>query len=301
LLALSNSDSFSTIRQNIKSLGPGRLQGFTIPEDLHRTLEDIEEMAGRVASARNHLSTAELAFVILTEWYDDFGLEHQQRREAYLIKVGGIFEINGWKDRAEGYSLKIFDFLVVAPADLSTPFHHAIRNYTKKVSVGKDALMRIIRCCPLCRFKLRNREGQTPLSLAVSINEEEIVVAMIKRLRDPQRPFPIDPIILDARDCYGRTILTNAIIAGCSLPLVDALIQCGFEVNPPTWPEGPLTPLQAASFPGCERVDLAWLLLQHQANPCDIFSNSDIAVLLARGPLPRPTYVPLLPELDRQP
>jgi len=43
------------------------------------------------------------------------------------------------------------------------------------------------------------------------------------------------------------------------------------------------------------------LLLRHQANPGDIYPNSDIAVQVANGLLPEPEYVPLLPELDQQP
>jgi len=207
-----------------------------------------------------------------------------------------------WKDRAEEYSLKIFDYIFMAPTEnLNTRFHHAIRNFKKQGPVGQDALMRAIRCCPLCRFKLRNGDGQTPLLLAVSTNEEEVVVAMIERLRDPQRQFLIDPIILDAKDSRGQSILTTAVFAQCSLPLIDALIQCGSNVNPPTWPGGPLTPLQAASTPGYERPDVSWLLLQHQANPGNVCPDSNIAGLLAQGLLPKPAYESLLPELDQQP
>jgi hypothetical protein len=298
LRELSNSESFCTTRQNIRSLGHGALQGFTIPADLPRTLEDIEELAER-AYASNDLSIAEVAFIILIEWYDDLGLEFQQRREGLLMKVGGIFETTELKDRAEKCSLKIFDYLEVTPTDINAPFHHAIRNFKKKGPVGQDALMRIIRCCPLCRFKSRNGEGQTPLLLALS-TDEEVAIAMIKRLRDPQRQFPIDPIILNAKDYRQLTILTTAVIARCSLPLIDALIQCGSNVNPPTQPGSPYTPLQAASIPGYERPDVAWLLLRHHANLGDVCPDSNIAVLLAQGPLPEPAYVPLFPELDQQ-
>ena len=296
---LSNSESFCTTRQNIKRLRHEGLQGFTVPEDLSRTLNDIEELAGR-AYASNDVSIAELAFINLIEWYDDLGWEFQHPREGVLMKVGGIFETTEWKDRAEEYSLKIFDYLVMKDTDTNTPFHHAIRKFGEKGPVGKNALMRIIRCCPLCRFKLRNGEGHTPLWLAVSLKEEEVVVAIIKRLRDPQRQLLIDPIILDATDRRGLTILTVA-VAHCSLPLIDALLQCGSKVNPPTSPGGHRTPLQAASAPGYERPDVAWLLLRHQANPGDIYPNSDIAVQVANGLLPEPEYVPLLPELDQQP
>lgn len=297
---LSNSESFCTTRQNIRSLEHGWLQGFTVPEDLPRTLADIEELAWR-AYTSNDLSIAELAFITLIEWYDALGLEFQQLREDLLMKMGGIFETTEWKVHAEEYSLKIFDYLLVAPPDINKPFHHAIRNFKKKGSVGQDALMRIIRCCPLCQFKLRNEEGQTPLWLAVSTNEEDVIVAMIKRLRDPQRQFQIDPTILDATDCRGLTILTTAVMARCSLPLIDALIQCGSKVNPPTCPGGPSTPLQAASIPGYERPDVAWLLLRHQANPGDVYPDSNIADRVANGRLPEPAYVPLLPKLDQQP
>lgn len=272
---------------------------FTVPEDLPRTLDDIEELAGR-AYASNDVSIAELAFFILIEWYDALGWQFEHPREGLLMKVGGIFETTEWKDRAEEYSLKIFDYLLMTPTDTNTPFHHAIRNFRKKGPVGQNALMRIIRCCPLCRFKLRNGEGHTPLWLAVSINEEEVVIAIINRLRDPQRQFLIDPIILDATDRRGLTILTIAVMANCSLRLIGALIQCGSNVNPPTSPGGPSTPLRAASTPGYERPDVAWLLLRHQAHPDDICPDSEIAVLVANGLLPEPAYVPLFPELDQQ-
>jgi hypothetical protein len=300
LRELSNSESFCTTRQNIRSLGHGGLQGFTVPEDLSRTLNDIEGLAGR-AYASNNVSIVELAFIILIEWYDTLGWEFQHPREQLLMQVGGIFEATEWKDRAEEYSLKIFDYLVMKPTDTNAPFHHAIRNFWEKGPVGKNALMRIIRCCPLSRFKSRHGEGHTLLWLAVSLKEEEVIVAIIKRLRDPQRQLLIDPIILDATDRRGLTILTIAVMARCSLPLIDALLQCGFKVNPPTSPGGPRTPLQAASAPGYERPDVAWLLLRHQANPGDIYPNSDIAVQVANGLLPEPEYVPLLPELDQQP
>jgi hypothetical protein len=263
-------------------------------------LEDIEALAGR-AFASNDLSIAEVAFTTLVDWYDALGIEFQQRREGVLMEAGTIFEKTRWNDRAEEYSLKVFDYLVPATEDINTRFHHAIHNFKKKGPAGQDALMRVIRCCPLCRFKLRNREGQTPLLLAVSTNEEEVVVAMIMRLRDPHRQFQIDPIILDAPDRRGLSILTTAVFAQCSLPLIDALIQCGSNVNPPTWPDGPPTPLQAASTPGYERPDVAWLLLQHEANPGNVCPGSHIASVLAQGPLPTPAYNSLLPELDQQP
>jgi len=300
LRELSNSESFSTARQNIRSLEHGCLQGFTVPEDLPRTLEDIKELAGR-AYASNDLSVAELAFITLIEWYDALGLEFQQPREELLMEMGEFFETTGWKDHAEKYSFKIFDYLLVAPPDTKTPFHHAIRNFKKKGPVSQEALMRIIRCCPLCQFKLRNGEGQTPLWLAVFNNEEEVIVAMLKRLRDPQRQFLVDPIILDSTDPRVLSILATAVMARCSLPLIDALIKCGSKVNYRTWQDGPSTPLQVASTPGYERPDVAWLLLRHQANPGHICPGSNIAVLVANGLLPEPTYVSLLPELDQQP
>jgi hypothetical protein len=299
LRELSNSESFCTTRQNITSLQHGD-QSFAVGEDLSRTLEDIEELAWLAYNSYD-LSIAEVAFITLIEWYDALGLEFQQRREGLLMKVGGIFEATKWKDRAEEYSLKIFDYLMVEDPDINARFHDAIRNFKKQGPVGHNALMRIIRCCPLCRFKFRNKDGQTPLLLAVSINEEEVVVAMIKRLRDPWRQFLIDPIILDARDHRGWTILTLAVMVGCPLRLIDALIQCGSAVNPQRLPNGSLTPLQAASCPGFERPDVAWLLLQHKANPSDVFPGSEIAVLWAEGLLPKPAFVSLLPELDQQP
>ncbi|KAE9367565.1 hypothetical protein N431DRAFT_428907 [Stipitochalara longipes BDJ] len=294
LRELSNSESYCTTRQNIKTLEQGGLHGFIVPEDLSRTLKDIEELAWR-AYASNDRSIAELALITLIEWYDALGLEFQQHREGLLMKVGDIFEKTEWNDHAEKYYLKIFDYLLVAPADANTPFHHAIRNVKKKGPVGKDALMRTIRCCPLVRFRSTNEERQTPLWLAVSTNEEEVIVAMIERLKGPQRQCLIDPIILDARDCHGLTILTTAVMVGCRLPVIDALIQCGCEVNPSTTPGGPLTPLQAASTPGYERPDVAWLLLQHHANLADVCLGSNIAAQLALGPLSKPAYVPLFP------
>jgi hypothetical protein len=299
LRELANSDSFCTTQQNITSLQHVD-QSFTVGEDLSRALEYIEELAGQ-AYASNDLSIAELAFMTLIEWYDALGrLEFNQRREGLLMKVGGIFEATKWKDRAEKYSLKIFDYLVVDPRDNNAPFHHAIRNVKYHGRVGRDALMRIIRCCPLCRFKLRNQDRQTPLLLAVSIQEEEVVVTMIKRLREARRQGSIQEH-LDARDPEGMTILTRAVSAWCPLRLIDALIQCGSAVNPQRLPGGSLTPLQAASCPGYERPDVAWLLLQHQANPSDVHPGSGIAILLAEGRLPKPAYVSLLPELDQQP
>jgi hypothetical protein len=276
-------------------------QSFAVGEYISRELEDIEELAGR-AYASNDMSGAELAFVTLIEWYDALGqLDFTKRRERVLMKASDIFEATEWKDRAEQYSLKIFDYLVPHDDDVGASFHHAIRNFRKQGSVGQDALMRIIRCCPPCRFKSRNKYQQTPLLLAVCSKEEEVVVAMIKRLRQPQREFLIDPIILDARDSRNMSILTLAVMAQCHLRLIDALIQCGSAVNPQTWSGGALTPLQAASDPQFERPDVAWLLLQHQANPRDINPDSRIAILLAEGRLPKPAYVPLLPELDQQP
>jgi ankyrin repeat protein len=258
-------------------------------------LEDIEALADR-AFASKDVSIAQVAFITLIEWYDDLGTEFKQRREGILMKAATIFEIIGLKVRAEEYLLKIFDYIVVAQMeDMNTKFHHAIRNFKKHGPAGQKALMHTIRCCPLCRFKLRNGDGQTPLLLAVSTNEEEVVVAMIRRLRDSQRQFQT---VLDAKDYRGLSILTIAIFAHCSLPLIDALIQCGSNVNPPTWPDGPPTPLQAASIPGRERPDIAWLLLKHHANPGN---DSNIAALLAKGPLPIPAYDSLLPELDQQP
>ena len=160
--------------------------------------------------------------------------------------------------------------------------------------------MRIIRCCPLCRFKLRNREGQTPLYLAVSTAEEAVVVAIMRRLGDPRRRPPIDSCHLDAKDCRGLTILTTAVLARCSLPVIDALIKYGSNVNPQTWAGGPCTPLQAASIPGSERIDIAWLLIRHQANRDHVCPNSTIAVRMVNG-LPEPEYIPLHLELDQPP
>jgi hypothetical protein len=82
--------------------------------------------------------------------------------------------------------------------------------------------------------------------------------------------------------------------------LIDALIKHGSNVNPQTWVGGAYTPLQAASIPGSERINVAWLLIRHQANRGDVFPNSTVAEGMING-LPEPEYTPLLLELDQQP
>jgi hypothetical protein len=298
---LGNSELFQVTGQKIGSIEPDqRLQNCIVPEEIRRGLEDIEKLAD-LAHASHDISNAELAYTRLIYWYDALGPEVQQPRQKLLMKVGGYYETTGWKDQAELCYSKIFDDIVVAEPDFNSPFHHAIRHFNMKGQFGKDALMGIIRCCPLCRFKLRNGEGQTPLYLAVSTAEEHIAIAIMERLRDPRRQFPIDPCQLDAKDFRGLSILTAAVQAPCSLPLIDALIiKNGSNVNPQTWPGGPFTPLQAASFPGFERIDVAWLLLRYQANRNDVFPESNIAALMVNG-LPEPAYVPLFPELNQPP
>ena len=160
--------------------------------------------------------------------------------------------------------------------------------------------MGIIRSCPLCRFKSRNGEGQRPLLLAVFTANEQAVVAIMVRLRDPGLQFRIDSLHLDATDYRGLSILTTAVLSMCSLRLINALIKCGSNVNPETWMDGPLTPLQAASYPGLERIDVACLLIRHHANPDHVSPGSTIAELINNG-LPEPVDVPLFPELDLPP
>jgi hypothetical protein len=293
---LGNSEVFHITRQTVSSVA---LQNYIVPEELRRALEDIERLAD-VAHASNEISIAEVAYTRLIDWYSDLGPEVKQLRQQLLMKVGGIYERTGWNDRAEHFYSKIFDDLLMADSDISTPFHHAIRNFNTKGQFSQDALMRIIRCCPLCRFKLRNGEGQTPLYLAVSTAEECVVVAIMRRLKDPRRRPPIDSCHLDAKDCRGLDILTTAVLAQCSLPLVDALIKYGSNVNPQTWVGGPCTPLQAASIPGSERIDIAWLLIRHQANRDHVCPDSTIAKQMDNG-LPEPEYIPLLLELDQPP
>jgi len=296
LYELGNSEVFHITRQTISSVA---FQNYIVPEELRRALEDIEKLAD-LARASNDISVAEVAYTRLIDWYNDLGPEFKQPRQKLLIKVGGIYETTGWNDQAEHCYSKMFDDIVMADSDISTPFHHAIRNFNTKGQFSQDALMRIIRCCPLCRFKLRNGEGQTPLYLAVSTAEEPVVVAILRRLRDPRRRPPIDSCHLDAKDCRGLTILTTAVLARCSLPLIDALIKGGSNVNPQTWLGGPCTPLQAASIPGSERIDIAWLLIRHQANRDHVCPNSTIAVRMING-LPEPEYIPLHLELDQPP
>jgi len=296
LLELGNSEVFHITRQTISSVP---LQNYIVPEGLRRALEDIEKLAD-VAHAANDISIAEVAYTRLIDWYSDLGGEVKQLRQKLLMKVGDIYEMTGWNDQAEHCYSKMFDDIVMADSDISTPFHHAIRNFNTKGQFSQDALMRIIRCCPLCRFKLRNREGQTPLYLAVSTAEEAVVVAIMRRLRDPRRRPPIDSCHLDAKDCRGLTILTTAVLARCSLPVINALIKYGSNVNPQTRAGGPCTPLQAASIPGSERIDIAWLLIRHQANRDHVYPNSTIAVQMVNG-LPEPEYIPLHLELDQPP
>jgi hypothetical protein len=293
---LGNSEVFHITRQTISSVA---YQNYIVPEELRRALEDIEKLAD-LARASNDISIAEVACTRLIDWYSDLGPEFKQPRQKLLMRVGGIYETTGWNDQAEHCYSKIFDDILMADSDINTPFHHAIRNFNTKGQFSQDALMRIIRCCPLCRFKLRNGEGQTPLYLAVSTAEEPVVVAILRRLRDPRRRPPIDSCHLDAKDCRGLTILTTAVLARCSLPLIDALIKGGSNVNPQTWLGGPCTPLQAASIPGSERIDIAWLLIRHQANRDHVCPNSTIAVRMVNG-LPEPEYIPLLLELDQPP
>jgi hypothetical protein len=291
---------FHTIRQTISSVEPYEgFQNYIIPEEIRRALEDIEKLAD-MAYVSNDTSTVEVAYTRLMDWYSALGPEIKQPRQKLLMKVGRFYEMNGWKDQAELCYSKIFHDILAANSDINTPFHHAIRNFNTEGQFSQDALMGIIRCCPLCRFKLRNGERQTPLHLAVSAAEEPVVVAILRRLRDPRRQPPIDSCYLDARDCRSQTILTTAVLAKCSLPLIDALIKHGSNVNPQTWVGGAYTPLQAASIPGSERINVAWLLIRHQANRGDVFPNSTVAEGMING-LPEPEYTPLLLELDQQP
>jgi hypothetical protein len=301
LQELGNSEVFHITRQTISSLEPyERLQNYIVPEELRRVLEDIEALAD-LAHASNDISNAEVAYTRLIDWYSALGPEVKQPRQELLMKVGAFYETTGQKDQAELCYSKIFDDLLMANSDINTPFHHSIRNFNTKHQVSRDALMRIIRCCPLCRFKSRNGEGETPLFLAVSTAEEQVAVAIMNRLSDPRRQFTIDPCYLDARDSRGRTILTTAVLAHCSLALITMLIEYGSNVNPETWIGGPYTPLQAASIPGSERTDIACLLIQHQANRDYVCPDSDIAKLMVNR-LPEPAaYDPLLPKPDQPP
>jgi hypothetical protein len=294
---LDDSEVFHITRQD-SSLGPyDRLQNVIIPEELLRILEDIEKFAD-LAHASNDISNAEVAYIRLIDWYSALGLDVSQHRQKLFMKVGRFYESTGLKHQAELYYLKIFDDILRRDEDINTPFHHAIRNFNTKGQVSQDALMRIIRCCPPCRFQLRNGWSQTPLLLAVSTTEERIIIAIMNRLRDRRRQFKIDPLHLNTRDCQGLTVITTAILAGCSLPLIDALIKYGSNVNPQKL--GGCNPLQAASIPGSERIDVAWLLIQHQANQNDVCPGSTVAMQMVNG-LPEPTYIPLRLELDQPP
>jgi ankyrin repeat protein len=258
-------------------------------------LDDIEALADH-ARAANHILDAEVAYKRVIDWYGDLGEKVKQRKQDLIMKVGPFFEAHGLKDQAEKCYLKIFDDIIMAYTD--TPLHHAISNVHMYGPVSQAALQGIIRCCPTCRFKSRNARQQTPLHLAVSEVNEGINVAIMLRLRDPRQRFRIDQIHLDTVDYLGHTILTTAVILRCSPPLINALIKYGSNVNPDHWVDGPLTPLQAASFPGYEQADVAILLFQRGANLKDVWENSTVAEY-TNDRWSEPMDVPMLPELDQ--
>lgn len=293
---LSNSEIFHIARQS-NSLGPD-LKIYIVPEQLRRALEVIEELADQ-AQLANHRSNAEVAYNRLIEWYRALGPEVTEPRQRLLMKVGGLYEDRGLGDEAERCYLEIFEDLPIDPSDNNTLFHHAIRNFHTKGRVSQEALLHTIRCCPPCRFKLRNAEYQTPLHLAVSTATEEVAVAILVRLKNCHRQSRIDSLHLDARDCRGQTILSTAVLAQCSLPLINALIVHGSEVNPEILMDGRYTPLQAASRPGSERIDIASLLLRHRANPNHVDPYSTIAQLMVEDRLPEVEDIPLIPKLDQ--
>ena len=297
---LGNSEVFHITRQTINFESCENLQNFIVPEQLRHALEDIEALAD-LADAKNDISIAEVAYNRAIDWYRALGPEVKQPRQNLLRKVGRFYEKTGQKDQAELCYSKIFEDLSLADyTDIHYPLHHAIRNFNPKDQLTHDALMGIIRCCPPCRFKLRNGKLQTPLYLAVYAAKEEAIVAIMVRLRDPRRQFRIDSLHLDARDSGGQTILTTAILSMCSLPLINSLIKYGSNVNPEIW-DGPYTPLQAASIPGSERIDVACLLILHHANPDYVFRDSTVAELMANNGVPERVDVPLFPELDPPP
>ena len=198
--------------------------------------------------------------------------------------------------------MKIFEDIPKERQDSSAPFHHAIRNSDAKNQLSQDALMGIIRCCPPCRFRWRNEiERETPLFLAVSTAKEEVAFAILERLRDPRLQFRVDSVHLDAKNCRGQTILTTAILSNCSFALVDSLIEHGSKVNAEVWtPDGLGSPLRAASLPGCERIDIARLLIQHHADQRHICPSSSVQDLIANNGVPASPNLPLFPELDPQ-
>jgi ankyrin repeat protein len=274
------------------------MQNYVVPEELPRFLENIEALAD-LAYGSNNIEIAEVAYTRLIDWYNDLGIDFEQPKQKLLMKLGGLYEATDQKDQAERRYYNIFENIL--NIDNNPGFHHAILNFGTKGRFNQDALMGIIRCCPLCRFQLRNAYLQTPLHLAVARQQEQVVVAILERLRDFRRQA-IDPIYLDAIDYQQQTILAMAVQAPCSLSLVYTLVKYGADVNPGTRPGGPLTPLQAASYPGHERDDVAWVLLKHQANPKDVHPNSTIAAKLMVNALPEPAgYISLLSELDRPP
>jgi hypothetical protein len=297
---LSDSENFHLTRQRI-NLGPyGIMSDFIVPEDLRHALKNIVTLADRACASKD-ISNAEVAYARVIDWYMALGPEVKQPRQDLLLKVGRFYEDIGHNDEAAQCYSKIFEDLPQEDSDINVPFHHAIRKCNTKDQLSKDALMGIIRCCPLCRFKLRNGEGQTPLSLAVFTAKEEVAVAILVRLRDPQLQFRIDQLHLDARDCRMQTILTTAILSGCSLTLINALIKYGSNVNPGAWKDGPLSPLQAASYPGHERIEVACLLIRHQADPDHVSPNSSVAELIINNRLPAPVDIPLPQKLDARP
>ena len=301
---LSNSENFHLTRQRI-SLGPlheKTWETYIVSKDLRDSLEDITKLAD-LAFASEDISNAEVAYKRVMDWYMALGPEINQLRDKFLMKFGCFYEKIGYDDQAEECYTKIFEDIPKESQDENAPFHHAIRKSDTKDQLSQDALMGIIRCCPPCRFRWRNEiDRQTPLFLAVSTAKEEVAFAILERLRDPRLQSRIDSVHLDATDCRGQTILTTAILSNCSFALIKSLIKYGSKVNTEVWtPDGLGSPLRAASLPGCERIDVARLLIQHHADQRHVCPNSVIKDLIANNGVPASPNILLFPALDPQP
>jgi ankyrin repeat protein len=144
-----------------------------------------------------------------------------------------------------------------ASSDISTST--SIQN---AVTGGAKNVAEIIQTISDTDLSTRDILLRTPLFFAAVLKREDAGRALLSRIA------ALDSVYrsahMNVRDISGQTVLGVAILSGCSLEFVRALIESGANPKPDQLMENVLTPLQAAHSAG--RAEIVDLLLEHGAN-----------------------------------
>jgi ankyrin repeat protein len=151
-------------------------------------------------------------------------------------------------------------------------------NIHRAITAGAGNVTEIINGASDIELATRDILSRSLLYLAAFHKQEHAGHALMARIATLSQM--VQHQHMNARDLSGQTILGIAILSGCSVEFIKALIEHGSEIDPDNLLEDPLTPLQAACMTG--NPEIVDIFLRHGADINRVYPGNPLPAQLAQ-------------------